>query len=92
MPEQPPDFAFVEFPDTIPVAVTPADGTIVDVGPYRHAVRWTADRHRVSSITYCNNCGGTFTRGGRLRPDAQHPDDAREFHVCADCGIFQGFR
>jgi hypothetical protein len=73
-----------KFPDTVPlsVGVKAEDGTIVDVGPYRHRVIWTGD-DQVSCVSYCNYCGSPFAVSGTL--------DSVEIMWCGECGVFQGF-
>lgn len=56
----------------IPLQVSVRDGEIIDVGPFRHRVRW--DEGGESAITYCNACGSSLI----LENDAGQ--------VCADCG------
>ena len=82
-----PDEAYVtEVP--LAVGVDPADGEIVDVGPYKHAVIWMEDGKR-SGVMYCNNCGSGFSRVGRLKADCDPLQ--RWVKACAQCHVFQGF-
>ena len=69
------------------VEVRPEDGEIVDVGPYKHSVIWK-DEGR-SRVRYCNNCGGVFSRRGKLKKEMDPQE--RSIVACAQCGIFQGF-
>ena len=78
-----------DFVTSIPliVEVSPEDGIITDVGPYKHSVIWKEDGR--SCVTYCNNCGSAFTRQGKLRSSLDPLE--RTILACASCGVFQGF-
>lgn len=67
------------------VAVRPEDGTITDVGPYRHSVRWTDSG--ASSVTYCNHCGGSFLAEGVVSVAGE----SKRARICAQCRMFMGF-
>lgn len=80
----------IEFPSSNPLDVDlrPEDGTIVNVGPYRHAVIWAGDT-KPSAVLYCNACGSAFSLSGSFKP---HLDpEQRKIYVCAQCHAFQGF-
>jgi hypothetical protein len=69
------------------VYVKPEDGTITDVGPYRHSVHWAED-NRPASVTYCNNCGGVFTFEAACKLE---PNAGRMARFCGSCKVFQGW-
>jgi hypothetical protein len=78
-----------EYVESVPLVVTvdPEDGEIVNVGPYRHAVIW---KEGPSGINYCNNCGSSLVRQGKLKPD--YDPKERTVKACATCGVFQGYQ
>lgn len=76
-------------PQSVPLAVSvrPEDGEIVDVGPYRHKVRWSdAESAHAYSITYCNNCGSAFMHAGIVKTDK----GPLSVMACAECHAFMG--
>ncbi len=78
------------FPPRIDLAgaVDPAEGILVDVGPFRHRVQWTGEA-APSAVSYCNHCGAVLQIVGRL-PATRDPWQT-EICVCAACHMFMGF-
>lgn len=63
------------------VTLKPEDGEIVDVGPFRHFVKWAGQSER-STLSYCNECGSA------LIIEYLHKDGTfKDF--CADCHVQQ---
>ena len=75
---------FKTYPTSVPlnVGVSPEDGQIIDVGPYRHRVDWVGSGP--SQITYCNWCGDALILSGKLKAGP-------EIGVCSKCHNFMGW-